>query len=334
MLTSVILVETIVAVYAIASLVGSLDEDYFGWAAWFELPLFIAGSVAWLMWQYQSHKRLANSSAVSLRFTPAWGVGWWFVPFVQLVQPFRAMKELWTAPIAGGTEPDTRLSPMPILAAWWTCFLGGNLASRLGAALIASGNDNGGLLWIAIAAALLVAAGVLAILVVRGIESRLWESLSGGQESSATTALLAAGGALAGAVVGAALWVLGPEISDELFDVSTGSFGDALYGAVAAALVGVILGYVASAVSGRAGAATALPAMAGSVLALLVGNAVLGDLSTRVGVLIDDANVPLLTAKVVFVLVAAALSGVVAMRGTPVEPWVLSSLPEAGDGVT
>jgi uncharacterized protein DUF4328 len=66
-----------------------------------------------------------------LSFTPGWTVGWWFVPFASLVQPFGAVRELCRrAGRPGPVDP----APKPVvgdgfLAMWWASFLGYGLFS-------------------------------------------------------------------------------------------------------------------------------------------------------------------------------------------------------------
>jgi hypothetical protein len=54
------------------------------------VPLF----VIWV------HRMQANTFALGilgLRYTPAWAVGWYFVPIVNLWMPYRVMREIWCA---------------------------------------------------------------------------------------------------------------------------------------------------------------------------------------------------------------------------------------------
>jgi Domain of unknown function (DUF4328) len=80
--------------------------------------------LAWCMWQHRSHANLRALGTADVKFTPGWAVGWWFIPFANVVQPFRAMNELWKAsdPEAGAVDwkgkPSTAL-----LAIWWAAWL-------------------------------------------------------------------------------------------------------------------------------------------------------------------------------------------------------------------
>lgn len=69
-------------------------------------------AIVWLIWQHRAQKNLEGLGATWLRFTPGWAVGWWFVPFANLVKPFQTMRELWKAsgdPYGWQTLPTTGL---------------------------------------------------------------------------------------------------------------------------------------------------------------------------------------------------------------------------------
>lgn len=50
-----------------------------------QVLLFVAGAVAWLIWQRRANLRLRAAGREGLRFTPGWSIGWFFVPFANLV---------------------------------------------------------------------------------------------------------------------------------------------------------------------------------------------------------------------------------------------------------
>lgn len=88
--------------------------------------LAIAG-VAWLVWQHRAHSNLTALGAGELRFTPGWAVGWWFVPFANLVRPAQVMSELTRAsdPAYGAVEQADRQTPRIVLVWWLTWVIGG-----------------------------------------------------------------------------------------------------------------------------------------------------------------------------------------------------------------
>jgi hypothetical protein len=80
--------------------------------------------VAWCMWQHRAHANVRALGAEELMFTPGWAVGWWFIPLANVVQPVRAVRELWKAsdPTAGAVDWKSKPST-PLLPAWWTGWL-------------------------------------------------------------------------------------------------------------------------------------------------------------------------------------------------------------------
>jgi len=99
-----------------------------------ELLARIAAVVLLLIWEYRAFSNLSPLKARNLEFSPGWAVGWWFIPFMNLVKPYRVMKELWR-----GSDPDLDpqnglLSSSPeapsSLGFWWGLFLISNIFGR------------------------------------------------------------------------------------------------------------------------------------------------------------------------------------------------------------
>jgi hypothetical protein len=72
-----------------------------------------------------------------LRFTPGWAVGWWFVPFANLVKPFQTVRELWKASDPGA--PDWWGSEtLPVIGWWWGGYVVFNILDGIAGAYIRS----------------------------------------------------------------------------------------------------------------------------------------------------------------------------------------------------
>jgi hypothetical protein len=95
-----------VAVFGIISLVG------------------VVTAIVWLVWQHRAQLNVRALGAANTRYSPAWAVGWWFIPFANIVKPYGAMRELYKAsdPEAGAVDWDSRPTPK-LLWLWWTCYL-------------------------------------------------------------------------------------------------------------------------------------------------------------------------------------------------------------------
>lgn len=82
----------------------------------FQMAVFIATSIPFLMWIWRANANARALGAEGLSFTPGWSVGWFFVPILNLWYPYQVMKEIWQAsrnPAAWSTEP------VPALLGWW-----------------------------------------------------------------------------------------------------------------------------------------------------------------------------------------------------------------------
>jgi hypothetical protein len=88
------------------------------------LAMFVASIVAVGIW---THRAMANAHALSEdvqpSISPGWAVGYYFVPFVNLYQPFKAMQEIHgasTGEISSG-----------LLTAWWGTWVAGNVLGNV-----------------------------------------------------------------------------------------------------------------------------------------------------------------------------------------------------------
>src|SRR6185295_7113854 len=67
--------------------------------AW--VVLFAVTGIVWCVWQHRAQRNAIELAYGKLQFTPGWAVGWWFVPFANLVKPFQTVRELWKASHGG-----------------------------------------------------------------------------------------------------------------------------------------------------------------------------------------------------------------------------------------
>lgn len=96
----------------------------------------LVAAIAFLVWLHQAATNVRAFGHSSLQFTPGWCVGWWFVPFANLVKPFRAVKEVWKAsdPDSVGTGYDDTWITQPVaslLPAWWAAWIISGVLDRI-----------------------------------------------------------------------------------------------------------------------------------------------------------------------------------------------------------
>ena len=80
----------------------------------------LAGMVC-LAWLYRVYTNLPALGARDLRFTPEWAVGLWFIPFAHFYYPYHVIREIWRASDPGGAE-ESQLqlgSPSALIGWWW-----------------------------------------------------------------------------------------------------------------------------------------------------------------------------------------------------------------------
>ena len=79
------------------------------------LVMMIVCIVVVAMWIYRTS---ANAHALSdeMTITPGWAVGWYFVPIMNLVRPYQAMREIWMASHFRGNWHG---EPTPGILGWW-----------------------------------------------------------------------------------------------------------------------------------------------------------------------------------------------------------------------
>lgn len=84
------------------------------------LLITVALIVMALMWIYRAHANLVQQG-VAIDHSPGWAVGSYFIPFVNLVIPFRAMRELYNR--SHGEIEEHAHSTVDDVMAWWTAYI-------------------------------------------------------------------------------------------------------------------------------------------------------------------------------------------------------------------
>jgi heme/copper-type cytochrome/quinol oxidase subunit 2 len=88
--------------------------------------------VFWCMWLHRAAKNLVDSDIEGFEFTPAWAVGWHFIPIANLFKPFAVMRKIWNASVG---EMGALDYPSPIVTRWWAAWIissiAGNISTRI-----------------------------------------------------------------------------------------------------------------------------------------------------------------------------------------------------------
>lgn len=162
-----------------------------GLAAIMHAIIYIATTVAFLLWIHRAYRNLKPLGVSNPDSTPGWAVGSWFVPFLNLVRPYMITKEIWQE-----SDPEVsvetsvtgeRYISRPLLLSvglsvpsffgwWWGFWIASNVTSNISFRLSRDPQGRDGLttaLSVEILSAILsLIAALLAIKVVRSISQR------------------------------------------------------------------------------------------------------------------------------------------------------------------
>lgn len=80
-------------------------------------------------WIYRAGSNVRHLGAKRLTISPGMAVGWYFVPFANLVMPFRAMREIW---LASHDPLGWRMGSVGVISGWWGFWLLAGLVHGIG----------------------------------------------------------------------------------------------------------------------------------------------------------------------------------------------------------
>lgn len=93
------------------------------------LGIFLVTGITFLKWIYRANLNCRGFGARDMQFTPGGSVGWYFIPFLNLVRPYQAMKEIWkvsTDPARWQVQEGSG-----ILRLWWTFWILSNITGQI-----------------------------------------------------------------------------------------------------------------------------------------------------------------------------------------------------------
>ena len=108
----------------------SLSATVGGWlVSLIEFACLVVGAVCFLMWFYRVYSNLPMLGARRLTQSPAWAVGYWFLPPFFFFRPREAVQEMWQ-----NSDPDPRHggpdAPKSwLIEAWWGLWVAANVLS-------------------------------------------------------------------------------------------------------------------------------------------------------------------------------------------------------------
>lgn len=93
------------------------------------LAAFVVTGITFLKWIYRANSNCHGFNAQGMQFSPGWAIGYYFIPFLNLYRPYRAMKEIWK--VSDNPADWQNSSGHALLVWWWALWL---IAGSLGQA--------------------------------------------------------------------------------------------------------------------------------------------------------------------------------------------------------
>ncbi len=115
----------------VSDFAADLSDFLYGGVGLIQALVFVLTAVVWLVWLKAAYKNLTLVGSRRTKFTPGWAVGYWFVPFINLVRPYQIMKELWNRSDDENQSATDSLYTPSILPAWWATWILSNFAGNL-----------------------------------------------------------------------------------------------------------------------------------------------------------------------------------------------------------
>ncbi len=100
---------------------ADLNDARQGLVALLALGAFVVTGVAFLKWIYRANQNCRGFGATDMKFSPRGSIGYYFVPFLNLVRPYQAMKEIWQVSRQPATWQTEKVGSL--VGNWWTLWI-------------------------------------------------------------------------------------------------------------------------------------------------------------------------------------------------------------------
>jgi len=90
-----------------------------------EMMIAVGTIIAFSMWTHRASRNLPALGGRGLRYTPAWAVGWFFIPFAHLVMPYFVAAEIWreSDPEQKHLDDHGGKTASPLVLFWWLTYI-------------------------------------------------------------------------------------------------------------------------------------------------------------------------------------------------------------------
>jgi len=100
-----------------------------GMLAFLYFVIYITAGIFVLRWLYKAKQAVLQQGAQNTRFSPAWSIGWYFIPIANLWKPYQAMKELWKT--SANPQQWANQTTPGLLGWWWFLWLATNILGNI-----------------------------------------------------------------------------------------------------------------------------------------------------------------------------------------------------------
>jgi|GEM_PF-1616307 len=117
-------IEASMAQSRIYGLATTFDNTYALFNMFYVLASVVI-QILLLIWIYRSVRNLLALGIQGMRYSPGWAVGWFFIPFANLIVPPLVLTEIWKASSPAARPGDWRRGSLNLFVPlWWLCLLG------------------------------------------------------------------------------------------------------------------------------------------------------------------------------------------------------------------
>ncbi|MGW0392749.1 DUF4328 domain-containing protein [Streptomyces sp. NPDC003042] len=97
----------------------------------FQILALLGTAVVFIIWFHRVRVNGGIFRPDAFTQGPGWAIGGWFIPFANLVLPFRTAKQTWAASTQLGPDGSPRTTSTAPLTAWWTVWVVAALLDRV-----------------------------------------------------------------------------------------------------------------------------------------------------------------------------------------------------------
>ena len=97
-----------------------------------QIIAFLITVILWFAWQSRAYRNLRLVGSGKTRFTQGWAIGYWFIPFVNLVRPYQIIADLWLrSENQNADDTTTGRSAPTAVSLWWGGYLVAGIMGRV-----------------------------------------------------------------------------------------------------------------------------------------------------------------------------------------------------------